>query len=269
MDVHPVFTGQLEHRLAKTPGAVLDIRASSAELFAHDAGYLGTDTWKNFTGVNEAIAWLAGYAVGGTVAVNSHLPAGYSPSLVNAVPITTGQKIWEVIADIALAANVRVYVDATGTWTVGPRATEAAQVAAYLSTGNGGPVTTTDDALTRDGYYGAATIVFEWRDAGGVDHVVTGVYGAPGAKTFSETRKYPVSQFQANAVAQAVVRNLSTRGDSYDCGGAAMWWLRPGDTAQVTLSSGVEARHIVKSLTFDFTAGTMTATTREPSNLGE
>jgi len=269
VDLHPVFTGQLEERKARNPSGVVDLQASGAEVFAHEAKWMDADTWKTFAGVTEAVAWLAGYALGGTApAVLSTLGNLYRPDLVNAVPLVTGQDIWEAIGDIALAANVRVFVDVDGTWTIAPRATLAGVTAAYLSTGGGGIVDSSEDVLTRQDYHGAAAVKFEWRDAGGIDRQVIGKYGASGTKTYSETRKYPVNQTQADGVAQAIVRNQSTRGDSYQCNGVAVWWLRPGDTVQVSLANGTEARHIVRRIVFDFMSGTMQVTTREPSNLG-
>ncbi len=271
VDVHPVFTGQLEERKARNPAGVVDIKASSAELFTQEAGWLDADTWKNFVGVTEAVSWLVGYALGGTAfnpVITSSLGYGYRADLVNAVPLVTGQSMWEAIADIALAAGVRVYVDTDGTWTIAPKASLAGTTAAYLSTGGGGIVDTSEDVLTRDGYNGAAAVKFAWKDAGGTEHVVVGKYGDQGKKTFSQERKYPVSQGQANDAAQAIVKTQSTRGNTYECNGVAAYWLRPGDTVQVTLANGTEARHIVKKITFNFTAGTMSVVTREPSNLG-
>lgn len=267
-DLHPVFTGQLDGRDVKSAAGVIDVKASSAELLVQEAGWLAPATWKTFAGVTEAIEWLAGYALGTPVLASSSLGTGHRPDLVASVPLTPGQSLWEPIAAIALAADVRVYVDTAGTWTIAPKSTPAAEVAVYLSTGNGGIVETSTDTLTREGYYAAAVITFEWTDAGSVQRSITGIYGTAGAKTYTETRRSPVTQAQANAAAQATVRNLSTRGDSYECNGVAAYWLRPGHSVQITLANGTEARHIVKSVTFQFTAGTMTVTTREPTNEG-
>lgn len=268
VDLHPLFTGQLEERKARNSAGVLDIKASTGELFAHEAGWLEADAWKTFTGVTEAIAWLAGYATGAVVVPVSHLGNFHRADLVSAVPLVTGQSLWAPIAEIALAAGVRVYVDTDGTWTIAPKTSLAGVTSAFLSTGGGGIVEDSEDTLTRDGYHGAATLKFQWKDAGGADQTVVGKFGVAGRKTFTETRQFPVSQAQANDAAQAVVRNLSTRGNSYECQGAAAYWLRPGATVQVTLANGVEARHVVRSITFNFTLGTMSVVTREPSNLG-
>lgn len=268
-DVHRLFTGQLEDRTARNPGAVLDLKASTADLFTHESAWMNPATWHTFVGVTEAVRWLAEYALGGPVVLVSSLGTGYRADLVTAIPTRTGTGIWSVIADIALAANVRVYVDVDGVWTIAPRASLAGVTAAYLSTGGGGIIESTQDTLSREGYHAAAAVTFAWTDAAGVEREITGKYGAAGKKTYTETRAYPASQGQADAAAQAVVRAQSTRGDSYQCEGVAAYWLRPGDTVQVTLANGAEARHIVRRVTFNFTLGTMTVLTREPSNLGD
>lgn len=267
-DVHPIFTGQLEERELKQPAGVVDVRASSAELFTHDAGYLGADTWKTFTGVNEAVEWFIAYANGGTpVTVLSHLPTAYQPSIVTSIPVGTGDSIWEILDDITTTAGVRLYVDTNGQWTIAPKAKVAGVTSAFLTTGGGGIVSNSTDRLTRDGYSGAAAITFKWKDAGGVDRVMVGTYGTSGAKTYTAERKRAVTQLQATTAAQNTVKMLSTRGNTFTLESVAAYWLRPGETVQVTLANGVETRHIVKSVTFDLAAGTMRVQTREPSNI--
>lgn len=268
-DVHVLFTGQMEERKVKNPAGVIDIKASSAELFAVESKWLTADAWKTFAGVNEAITYFAAYGTPSplNVVLKSHLPAGYQASSVTSIPVETGDVLWEILDDIATTAGVRLYVDVDGTWTVAPKATLAGETSAFLNVGGGGIVAASDDTLTRNDYYGAAAIKFEWKDAGGVDRVMVGTYGAAGVKTFMATRKRAVTQAQATAAAQLAVKNLSTRGNSYSLEGVSTYWLRPGMTVQVTLANGTEARHIAKQVTFSLTAGTMKVDTREPSNV--
>lgn len=268
LDLHPIFTGQVQERTEKDPSKVLELTAASADMFAHDARWLGAATWKTFAGVTEAVNYFAGYATGKTVDAVSSLGVKFRPELVASIPLEPGQLIWDVLADLALAAGVRVYVDTAGTWTVAAKPSTAGETAAYLSTGGGGLVYESEDRLGRSGYYAAAVLRFKWRDAGGVDHDVTGTYGTAGAKTYTDTRAYPANQSQADAAALDTVRNLSTRGNGYECKAVAAYWIRPGMTVQVTLATGAEARHIVRAVTFDLAAGTMSVITREPTNLG-
>lgn len=268
-DVHGIFTGQLEERKVRNPAGVIDLKASSAELFAVEARYLAADTWKTFTGINEAIKWFAEYVNGGVpVTLNSHLPAAYRADIVTSIPVMTGDVIWEIMDDIVTTLDdVRLYVDTDGTWTIAPKNKVAGVTDAFLTTGGGGVVDNSTDTLTRDGYAAAAAIKFKWKDAGGVDRTMTGLYGTAGTKTFSAERKRAVTQLQATAAARATVKMLSTRGNSFELEAVAAYWLRPGDTVQVTLASGAEARHIVKAVTFNLNAGTMRVETREPSNI--
>jgi hypothetical protein len=267
-DLHPVLTGQLDARTAKQPSGMVDLAASSEEMLCHEARWLGVESWKTFAGVTEALEWLASYGTGRSITISSSVGYLHRPDLVNSVPLTTGQTLWDAMEPIALAAGVRLYVDTDGTWTIGPRASVASITSAYLADGNGGIIQEAEDTLTRDGYAQAAVLHFEWRDAGGIDRNVIGTYGGSGKPTHSETRKSPVTQAQANAAAETVARALATRGDSYRCRGVAAWWLRPGHTVEVTLANGTTARHIVRAVTFDLIGSTMTVTTREPSNLG-
>lgn len=267
-DLHTVFTGQLDARTVKRPGGLIDLSASGEEQAAVEARWLEPDAWKTFPGVTEAVEWLAGYATGSTVVANSSLGTGYRPDLASSIPLEIGVSLWEVISAVALSAGVRVYVDPAGVWTIGPKASEATQTAVFLEDGNGSTVDTWEDVLTRDGYYGSAVIHFEWKDAAGDSHKVTGVHGPAGSKTYEATRKAAASQNEANEAARLTVEQLSTRGNSYKCTGVAAYWLRPGMTVQITMANGTTARHLVRSVTFQYTAGTMTVITREPNNLG-
>jgi hypothetical protein len=267
-DMNVIFTGQLEERKVRNPDGVIDIKASGAELFAIESKWLDVPTWKTFAGVNEAVQYFAAYGTpGGAVPFTSSLPNAYQPSMVTSIPLDTGDVLWDVLDDIATTAGVRLYVDVDGTWTIAPKATAAAETDAFLTTGGGGIVTESEDILTRDDYYGAAAIKFSWKDAGGVDRTMTGRYGAAGAKTFTADRKRAVTQLQADNAAKLTVKNLSTRGNSYQLSGVAAYWLRPGDTVQVTLANGTEARHIAKAVTFNLTGATMRVSTREPQNI--
>lgn len=266
-DVHTVFTGQLEERRLRNPEGVVDVRASSAELFAHENEWLGADTFKTFTGVNEAVNYFAGYATNTAVTVASHLPPNHSPADVTGIPLETGDNLWQVLDDIATKANVRLFVDVDGTWTIAPKAAVAGVTSAFLTTGNGGIVEKSQDYLSRDDYAAAAAVTYKWRDAGGVDRTVRGTYGTSGKKSLTVERKWAATQTQANAAAQSIVKMMSTRGNGYSLEAVAAYWLRPGMTVQVTLANGTEARQIVKSITFNLLAGTMRVETREPSNI--
>jgi hypothetical protein len=126
-----------------------------------------------------------------------------------------------------------------------------------------------EDVLSRGDYYSAAVLRYEWRDAADVDHTIIGKYGTLPGKVFRGDYNTAITQSAANTAAQDTVRNLSTRGDSYICTDVAAYWLRPASTVRVNLANGTDVDHLVKQVVFHLAAGTMTTTTRQPSNLGD
>lgn len=267
-DVHVVFTGQLDRRVAKTSASVVDIEATTAETLTQEGGWMGDEVFQTYGGVREAVnAWLT-YALGKAPYLTSTVAFGTRPDLVTGVQVSTGTDMWSLIDQVTNAADLRVYVDDAGAWHLEAKPRVAAVTSAFLSMGNGGIVDNADDTLSRDGYYTSAVLVYEWTDAGGTARKVIGKYGAPSGKVYSARLSIPVTQAVANAAALVRVRNLSTRGAGYQTAGVPCWWLRPGHTVEVSLANGTTARHIAREITFDLTGATMTVTTREPANLG-
>ena len=266
VDAHPLFTGHLRERRVTRPDNVVHLDAASDEALTQDAKWMATDQFKSFAGVTEALEWFAGYALGETVAITSSVGAGYRADLTSSIPVTAGAEVWEFMADLALAANVRLFVDSAGVWKITAKTTEASTTDV---TELGGNVSDSEDILARNGYYSAAVLKYEWTDALDVDHVVIGKYGTLPGRVYYAEHDTAITQTAANTAAQDSIRNLSTRGDSYVCKAVAMYWLRPGDTVRVTLANGTDVSHIVRQVVFHLTNGTMTVTTREPSNLGD
>jgi hypothetical protein len=216
--------------------------------------------------VTEALEWFASYATGTTITIDSSLGYEYRADLTSSIPVAAGTDVWQFMADLALAADVRLFVDVDGSWKITGKATDADDLNTTSLAGN---VSDSEDVLERDGYYSAAVLKYQWRDALNVDHTIYGMYGSVPGKVYYGTLDTSTTQAAADAAAQATVRNLSTRGDSYVCTSVAAYWLRPASTVRVTLASGVDVSHLVKQVVFHFTAGTMTTTTRQPSNLGD
>jgi hypothetical protein len=265
VDMHPLLTGHLRDRTARRRGNTVQLEAASDEALAQDAGWLSTDTFKTFTGVTEALEWFASYATGTAVTIDSSVGTGHRADLTSAIPTKPGGEVWEFMSDLAMAANVRLFVDADGSWKIRAKVTEASTTdITDLSTG-----ADSEDTLSRNGYYSAAVLRWEWRDASDVERVITARYGTLPGKVYTETFETAITQAAADTAAQNAVRGLSTRGDSYTCNDVAAYWLRPGDTVRVTLADGTEVDHIAKQIVFHVTSGTMTVTTRQPSNLGD
>ena len=276
-DVHLLAAGQLEERLASSPGDMIELTLSNAETATQECRWLAATVTRSFPGVIEALTYFIGYANAPYFfALDTDIPPVYRPDLTNAMQIETGVSMWDLIDTLTQSAGLRVYVGDDGRWHVGRKTTLAGLTRAFLTQTERGTVTTADDVLSRAGYYTAAAIKYTWTD-GTTDREITGTWApapAPGIergagqKTYFDERPGPISQAAANETARLTVASLSTRGASYVLEAVAAYWLREGDTVQVRLLTGVDVRHIVKEVTFHLAAGTMTVITREPTNLG-
>lgn len=277
VDVHRIGYGHMRVRDAVFPARSMTITAASAEQLCQDSKWLPPTETKTFSGVLEALQFLAGYALGvADVPFVSTVTAGYRPDLVSGVVLEQGDEIWPVMSAIALSAELRVWADETGEWRLAPKTSIAGITAGYLREGPTTTIREVRDTLSRDNWFDAVALIYTWKDSGGVDRKIVGTYApAPlpglrsgaGRKTFKDERSGPISQYQADANAKTTANNLSTRGGSYTVESAAMYWLRPGDTIQLDMSNGTSVRHIIRKIVFTPAAGTMTVTTREPSNL--
>lgn len=267
VDVHTLFTGHLRERRVVRPANTLQLEAASEEALTQDAGWLAADQFKSFAGVTEALEWFAGYATGTGVTITSSVGYNYRSDLTASIPVKAGASVWEFMADLALAANVRLFVDSEGVWQITDKTTTASTTdVTYLA----GTVSDSTDTLSRgDGYYSAAVLEYSWRDAMGTDHTIVGKYGTLPGRVFYKKLETAATQGAANQAAFDTIQNLATRGDSYVCTTPAAYWVRPGDTVRVTLANGTDVSHIVKQVVFHLANGTMTTTTRQPSDLGE
>jgi hypothetical protein len=276
-DVHTLATTHLTERRVIQPGDGLELQADSAELLAQDVLWLEATQTRSYVGLGEAITALLAYVAPG-MTLDHDLGAYYRPDLTSAVVLEQGQPVWDVLYHLALTAGLWLYVQDDGSWRLTTKATQAATTSVYLgSTGPGSIVTKLDDVLSRNGYYTAAMVRYQWKNTSGVDQEIVGTWAptaaagwkGSGQKTLLIERKGAISQFNADQAARLTVKNMSTRGASYQVDAVAAYWLRPGMTVQITLANGTVERHICKQVVFHLGSGSMTVTTREPSNLGE
>src|SRR6476661_2719801 len=114
VDVHTLFTGHLRSRRVNRPANTVQLQAASAELLAQDAGYMDTTEFLTFPGVTEALEWFASYATGTTVVIDSYLGYEYRADLTSSIPVEAGTDVWRFMAALALAADVRLFVDVDG-----------------------------------------------------------------------------------------------------------------------------------------------------------
>lgn len=277
-DVHVLGRGHLSHRSAKLPGDVLTLRGASSEMYLQETKWISSTLIRSFEGVTEALEWFIWHSLpGGPLRWKTSVPALYRPDLVSGIEVAAGATMWDLVDSITLSAGLRIYSDEEGDWVLEPRATLAGITRAYLMQTDTGILLDAEDIVSRDGYYTSALIKYAWTDEAGEAREILGTWAptlpgpgtrGAGQRTYVDSRPGPVTQASANEAARLLVKNLSTRGDSYVLTAVAAYWLRDGDTVQVRLSNGVDVRHIVRSVTFNLADGSMTVTTREPSNLG-
>jgi hypothetical protein len=275
-DLHPLATTHLTSRTSPDNGETLNLVFSSVEALAQDCLFFGPDITYTFAGVKEAIAYMIGYVdPGGTGITASSIANAYRADLTTALPFEAGRSLWDHMDDLALLAGVRVQADGSGGWRIATKVTVAGAVALDLTQGKADSIAEKiEDSISRQDYFNAALLKYEWKDTTGVDKTIYGSFPTGGVtagwgkKAYYDQRRGPVTQASADAAAKNTVRALSARGDSYSVDAVAAYWLRDGDTVRVRLATGATVLHIVRAVTFHLSTGRMTVTTREPSNLG-
>lgn len=275
-DVHFLATTHITSVTSPDNGGTMALTFASVEALAQDCVYFGPDIAYSFPGVREALAYMISYAQpGGPGITSSVIAVTHQPTLTASIKFEAGRSMWSMIDDLALVAGVRVQADGSGGWRITYKVSTAGSVVVDFTAGvENSIVEKITDGITRDGFFNAALIRYEWRDSAGADKTIYGGFPTGGAaagwglKAYYETRPGPVTQTQANAAAKAIVRALSARGDSYSLDAVAAYWLRDGDTVKVRLASGSTALHIVRAVTFHLSSGRMSVITRAPKNLG-
>lgn len=273
-DIQVLATGHIRNGSNDRPGDAHVMECVSDEMRTQDNKWMGTRQTKSFSGLTEFLEWALDYACPSPQVIGTDIRPATRADLVSAVSLEPGQPLWPQIYAIFLAAGLWVYVDSTGAWRMEPKASAVAESAAVLREGPASLVKKISHAQDLDPYYTAAVLEYKWKDSGGTDREIFGTWAPPpdargkgaGHKVFYATREVQTTQFNADEAARLTVQQLSTRGDSYSIEAVAAYWIRPGQTVAIG-DEGI--RHIVKTVSFDLGQGTMTLSTREPSNLGE
>ena len=268
----------LTDRDVARPADTMDLTGYSDELRAQDRLIRVGSSALAGNGLEEIIAGLANTAMDpGDASLVVDLPtANYKASLVNGATAEAGDNFWSLMEDLVTSAEARLYVDEYREWVLTVPAMAAGTPVHHLTVGADGTIITSTATLGRTGWYNDVVLDYQWKTAAGDDRrfigraSVTGGalrVGAVGYRTFYQRRDTPTTQARANATAKSMVRNLVTRGRGITLTAISAYWLRPGDTITVTLPTGDTEAHIIKSVTFNFPAGTMTVITRQPNNV--
>lgn len=277
-DVHLLSDVMLTDRDVDRPADTMDLTGYSDELRAQDRLIrVGSSTLAG-NGLEEIIAPLANTAMDpGDASLVVDLPApNYKASLVNGAIAEAGDNFWSLMEDLVTSAEARLYVDEYREWVLTVPARNAGTPAHHLTVGEHGTIITSKATLGRTGWYNDVVLDYQWKTAAGDDKRIIGrasvtggtfAVGAVGYRSSYQRRDTGTTQARANAAAASMVRNLVTRGRGITLTAISAYWLRPGDTITITLPTGDTEAHFVKSVTFNFPAGTMTITTRQPNNV--
>lgn len=274
-DLLPLADVALRERPVVRPADLVNLKAASDEARAQDYRLMWNGAFPR-TGINEAVAWLLGFALAPAVPViRSDYGARALAAGLDEIEAAIGDDVWAVLDDVAARTGVRIWCDETNVWRISARPESAGYTSLELTVGTEGTIITSESGLSRETWYNAAVLAYRWTDAANVEHIrygraqsMTGPYSVPevGAKVYHEEITRPVSQAAANRAAESRLRNLLTRGRSLSLTAGAAYWVRPGMTAKVTLPTGEPEKHLVQSVTFRPHLGLMDLVTRQPHN---
>ncbi|QCO98972.1 hypothetical protein FCN77_16280 [Arthrobacter sp. 24S4-2] len=277
-DVHQIADLHLRTREVLRPANELRLTASSDEARAQDAKRRSTDAVPPKTGINEIVTYAATKAVYPDVPeIVSDFPPGYGVNSFTELALDVSNTFDSLMTDAAGRAGVWVYAGEDRRWHITTRAAEAGVSAHKLYTGPDGTIFDADTALQREDFFNSVILTYTWKDGAGVDQTIygeayvpsTGTYGvdAIGWNTYVEDRQGPITQAQATAAAQTVLKYKITRGRGIRIQSLAAYWCRPGMTATIQLPTGDLERQIIRAVTFHPPSGSMSITTRQPETV--
>ena len=266
-DVHTIANLVLRRRPVARPDDVMRLEAHSDESLVIDGSPVVGPAFSNAS------------TTGAITAVLAAVFPGITPTVTSAVGPAIAQgpydDRWDLVLDLADRIGARVYDDGLRVWHIDP-APVLGTPALDLAVGANGTIVTSDADLSRDQWANVVLLRYRWRDTSDVEHTITavrrittGVYAANVGNSKIELveREVATTQTEANAAAAALVARTVTRGRSLTVSAVSAYWLRPGDTVNVTLPTGPTEQHLVVSVEFN-DLGLMTVVTRLPDNTG-
>jgi hypothetical protein len=262
-------------RSVTRPNNKLGLTASSDEARAMDRLRVSAgEVFPSFGGINEAVQWLADYAVyPETAQLHTDYPNGTTAWAVAGLQSSPGSTFWSPIEDAAARSGVWVYCTGSRKWRVSGRPSNGGTIQHALEVGLFGTVEESDSKLSRTEWANQSIVEYRWRDAAGEDQSIVGharVTSGPfsvnsvGYKGDFKSYERAATQAQAEAVAGGRVRNLVSRGRGVTVSAVSAYWLRPGHSITVRLPLGIAEEHIIRSIEFNLGDGRMTIETRQP-----
>lgn len=267
-DVHLIADLGLRTRPVARPADTMTLEAASDEALVID----GSPT------VGAAFS-----TANTTTAIRDVLRAVF-PALTPTVTAGVGPAIaqgpyddrWDLVLDLSDRIGARTFDDGLRGWHIDP-VPVLGTPNLDLSVGANGTIVDSEAGLGRDEWANVVILRYRWRDTSDVEHTITAtrrVQTGPYAATVGNSkielveRDVATTQTEANAAAAALVARTVTRGRSLTVTAVSAYWLRPGDTVNVTLPTGPTEQHLVASVDFDLATGLMQVTTRLPDNTG-
>lgn len=267
LDVHTIANLVLRSRPVARPDDVMALEAHSDESLVIDNAPCDGAAF-SAASTTAAITAALVLALPGTAPT---ITASAGPAVAQG-PYTDR---WDLIVDLADRIGARVYDDGLRTWHIDP-APVLGTPNLDIAVGATGTIVSSAAQMGREEWANQVLLVYSWRDTSDVDHTIksvrritTGAYAAVAGntKTLRVDREVATTQTEANAAAAALVARTVTRGRSLTVTAVSAYWLRPGDTVNVTLPTGPTEQHLVVSVVFD-DSGLMTVVTRLPDNTG-
>ena len=280
-DLKPLCNLMLNDRRVSRPDNLMPLDASSDEIRAQDRKRTDASTVPIFTGINGVIRWVLGWAMYPEVpVVLSGVDESYAASRIKDLDLEIGSDWWGLLADVANRSGMWIHCDENRVWRIRSRAAIGPSVL-NLKVGEGGTLLQTDSSLSREEWANYCIIKYSFTQKkptaedpnATVAKTIYGrakVSGGPfsvdsvGYKMHYETRTFGVDQSGAYFAATSVLRNLVSRGRVLNLTAAAAYWLRPGHTITVQLTTGAVHTVLVVSVTFNPAEGTMSVKTRYP-----
>lgn len=192
-----------------------------------------------------------------------------------AIVLETVTDRWNTVADLADRIGVQVFDNGLREWFIKDQPLmDPAQIAGTLIVGENGTIINSESGQSRDEWANSVHLNYTWTDVGdgeqrevnGWAYQKTGAFattGPAGIKTYYESRNVPSGVSAANASARSILKRVMSRANSVTLTAVAMYWLRPGMTINVKLPERNTEMHLVSSVKFNITDGTMQVVTRQ------
>lgn len=267
VDVQLVADLGLRTRTRARPDDTLTLTGRSDEALLIDSAPSATLTVSAATTAAAITGVITGAVPGATVNVDAQ-------DLGPAVSFAENNvDKWGAVADFADRIAGVVYDDGLRTWHIAYRPNYTTTPTHYISDGPAGTLVQIEETYDRDGdWANRVQLVYEWQDTAGVDKRIvatadaTGPYAptAGNTKTLLDVRDTPTLQAFANLAATNLVARTNTRARTYTLTAPSAYWVRPGQTINVTEANTGTIALLVVAVTFDLRTGLMSIDGRLP-----